>query len=352
MDPQSKITNGETGVRTWTGRWLRAMIGIATAVIIIAGIRAAESLLVPVLLAVFLAAVLHPLVVWLERRRLPLGLAVLITIVLILVAFSGPGLLVQNAAQTFAASVPTYRTDVERALGPLVERLATLGFIEFDWQSLIDPGGMLDLVRALSAGVAALLGNTLVILLMTAFMLLEGKQIRPRLQRAFDLGPDSLEALDDSLRDVQRYLRLKTVISLATGITIGLWLSALGVENALLWGLLAFILNFIPNFGSLIAAIPPAVLVLVQDGPGLMAVVIIGYVVVNLVIGSILEPRILGYRLGLSPLVVLLSLLFWGWIWGGVGLLLAVPLTMVAKILLEHSEGRWLATLLGAAERR
>ena len=128
---------------------------------------------------------------------------------------------------------------------------------------------------------------------------------------------------------------------------VSLWLLLMGVEFPILWGLLAFVLNFIPNFGSLLAALPPALLALVRSGPAAMLAVLLGFAVMNLVLGSILEPRIMGRRLGLSPLAILLSLIFWGWVWGAAGLLLAIPLTMVVKIALEHSHVRWLALLLG-----
>ena len=339
-------------MQDWAGRWLRTALTAASVIVVVAGLRAGVTLLVPILLAAFLAAVLFPFVAWLERRRVPRGLAVVATIVLLLAAFAGPGLVVQGAAQTFAAAAPQYRTDFVRNVGPVLERVALLGYSDLDWQALIDPGAVLNLVRSLSASVAGVLGNAFIILIATAFMLLEAGTIRARLQHAFGLDEAQLGGLDEALADVQHYLRLKTAISLATGVFVGLWLLALGVEYPILWGLLAFLLNFIPNFGSLAAAVPPALLVLIQDGLGaLFLMVVLAYVIVNLVVGSIIEPRVMGRSLGLSPLVVLLSLLFWGWVWGGVGLLLAVPLTMVVKLLLEHSDARWLATLLGPGTR-
>jgi hypothetical protein len=123
---------------------------------------------------------------------------------------------------------------------------------------------------------------------------------------------------------------------------------ALGVDFPFLWGLLAFFLNFVPNIGSVMASLPPILMALIQHGPGRALLVMLGYVVINMVIGNMLEPRLMGRRLGLSTLVVFLSLLFWGWVWGPIGMLLSVPLTVVLKILLEHSEDfRWLAVLLG-----
>ena len=337
----------------WATRWLGALMAGAAVVIVVAGLRSAVTLVIPVLLAGFLAAVLYPFVRWLQQWRVPRWIAVILTILMVLAAFSGPGLVVQDAAQQFAAAAPQYRADFQRNVAPLLARIQLLGYPEFDWRTVLDPGAALDLVRTLSAGVAGLLGNTFVILITTAFMLLEAGHFRQRLRRAFGFKAGQLAALDEALADVQHYLRIKTLISLATGVGIMLWLIVLGVEYPMLWGLLAFLLNFIPNFGSLLAAFPPALLVLVQNGPdGVFFLVILGYVAVNVVVGSILEPRIMGQSLGLSPVVVLLSLLFWGWVWGGVGLLLAIPLTMVAKLLLEHSEGRWLASLLGPAAPR
>src|SRR5262249_7601952 len=138
-------------------------------------------------------------------------------------------------------------------------------------------------------------------------------------------------------RDVQRYIRLKTGIALVAGVLLTGWCALLGLDFPLLWGLLVFVMNFIPTIGSLIATIPPVVLALPQFGPGRAAVILLGFVVVHTLLGNVLEPSLMGRRLGLSTLVVLISLIFWGWLWGPVGMLLAVPLTMLVKISLENS---------------
>jgi predicted PurR-regulated permease PerM len=142
---------------------------------------------------------------------------------------------------------------------------------------------------------------------------------------------------------------IKTLTSLATGIAITIWMLILGVDYPLLWGFLAFMLNYIPTIGSIIAAIPTALLALVQLGSGYMVLVLIGYLVVNITIGNFIEPKVMGRGLGLSTLVVFLSLVFWGYILGPVGMLLAVPLTMILKIALGSSEETsWIATMLGS----
>jgi predicted PurR-regulated permease PerM len=160
-----------------------------------------------------------------------------------------------------------------------------------------------------------------------------------------------IQQVSKFLLSVKNYLAIKSVVSLATGVVIGLWLYILGVDHFLLWGVTAFLLNFIPNIGSIIAAIPAVLLAFVQLGPGVAGMTALGYIVTNTVMGNIVEPRFMGRGLGLSTLVVFLSLVFWGWLLGTVGMLLSVPLTMIVKIGLESSEStRWLALLLCSDE--
>jgi predicted PurR-regulated permease PerM len=151
------------------------------------------------------------------------------------------------------------------------------------------------------------------------------------------------------MENVNRYLIIKTAASLVTGILIGLWVWILGLDFPLIWGLLAFMLNYIPTLGSIIAGVPAVLLGFIQFGPGRALMVAVGYLVVNAVLGSVVEPRFQGRGLGLSTLVVFLSLAFWGWVWGPVGALLSVPLTMTLKIALESSpDTRGIAILLGS----
>ena len=159
-------------------------------------------------------------------------------------------------------------------------------------------------------------------------------------------GPN-LDRLLNSTADIQRYLAMKTVVSLATGVLAGFLCWAAGLDFYVLWGILAFALNFIPVLGSIIAGIPPFVLAfLVDGGPSALAVGV-GYVSINIFLGNFLEPMLMGRRFGLSTLVVIISVLFWGFVWGGVGMFLAVPLTMVLKVMLDNSEElRWIAVAI------
>lgn len=193
-----------------------------------------------------------------------------------------------------------------------------------------------------------LLTNIFLLLMTVVFMLFEVQLLPYKLQQALDKPNEGLAAMRRALDGVTRYLVIKTIISLATGVIVWIFLAAVGVRFAFIWGLLAFLLNYIPNIGSVLAAIPPLIQALLFNGLGDALVVAGGFIAINMVIGNILEPRVMGRGLGLSTLVVFLSLIFWGWLLGPVGMLLSVPLTIVARIALETTEGGYrLAVILG-----
>jgi len=196
------------------------------------------------------------------------------------------------------------------------------------------------------------LSNTLLVLLTVVFILFEAAGFPDKFRAAFGHS-ESSQRFTKIRSEIQHYLGIKTVVSLTTGVAIGVAMAILGVDFPILWGGLAFLLNYIPNLGSILAAIPPVLLATVQLGPSQALVVAIVFVAVNVVLGNFVEPYFMGRRLGLSTLVVFLSLVFWGWVWGPVGMLLSVPLTMVVKIMLENTEDlRWIAVLLDAGAPR
>ncbi len=193
------------------------------------------------------------------------------------------------------------------------------------------------------------LANGFLIIVTAVFMLLEASSFPKKLREILDSPDRSLPQFEMITNEIKRYLAFKTWICLATGIIATLLLLAAGVDNAYLWGSLTFLLNYIPTIGSFIAAIPPILLAFVQYGFTRAIIVAIGYVVLNLVIGNFVEPRVMGKGLGLSTLVVFLSLLFWGWVFGPVGMILSVPLTMMTKIVLESREDtKWIGIILGS----
>jgi predicted PurR-regulated permease PerM len=191
------------------------------------------------------------------------------------------------------------------------------------------------------------MANLFLIILTIVFMLFEAQSMPRKFHLALDAPDKRLQQIDKFLQSVNQYMVIKTLVSLATAVVVGIGLTIIGVDYALLWAVIAFLFNYIPNIGSIIAAIPAVLLAFIQMGPGAAGITGLLYVGTNMVMGNMVEPRFMGRGLGLSTLVVFLSLIFWGWLLGSVGMLLSVPLTMIVKIGLESSQsGSWLATLL------
>ncbi len=320
-------------------------------VVVVAGLRLGATMLLPFALALFLAVMSMPIMFWLQLRRVPAPLAVLLTMLVIGALLGGIILLGTQSVAEFQTQLPGYQERLRILYASWVDGLSARFGIPLDQYltlSLIDPGAAIGLFGQTAARVVGFLGNTFLVLLVMAFILAEAT-VFPFKFRAI-LGPQAGDGrrMTKVIREVQEYLGIKTVVSLATGLLIGLLARLLGLDFPVLLGLIGFVMNYIPTVGSILAAIPALVLSLLQFGSlGHFLAVSIAYGVINTVFGNIIEPNLMGRRLGLSTLVVILSLLFWAWLWGPVGALLAVPLTMVVKIMLENTEDlRWIAILL------
>ena len=329
----------------------RFLLMAACFVVVVAGLRLGANMLLPFALALFLAVMSMPIMFWLQLRRVPAPLAVLLTMLVIGVLLGGIILLGTQSVAEFQTQLPGYQERLRILYGSWVDGLSARFGIPLDQYftlSLIDPGALIGLFGQTAARVVGFLGNTFLVLLVMAFILAEAT-VFPFKFRAI-LGPQAGDGrrMTKVIREVQEYLGIKTVVSLATGLLIGLLAWLLGLDFPILLGLIGFVMNYIPTVGSILAAIPALVLSLLQFGSlGHFLAVSIAYGVINTVFGNIIEPNLMGRRLGLSTLVVILSLLFWAWLWGPVGALLAVPLTMVVKIMLENTEDlRWIAILL------
>lgn len=329
-------------------RWLLAG---ACFVIIVAGARAAESILVPIMLAVMLAIICVPPMQWLSRHGVPVWLAIVLVVLFVLAVGSAFGTVIGTSLIDFSTSLPYYQARLQTELAGLVAWLAGHG-IELSnriLQETLNPGEVLRVAGRIFSGVGDVLSRIGLILLLTVFILFEWGTVKGKILVAF---PDSAEVhlaqLSRVAENVKRYLALKTVFSLATGALVAFLLTMLGVDYALLWGLLAFLLNYVPTIGSIIAAVPGVILAFLQLGWDGAIIAAIGYLVINITISNLVEPRVLGQGVGLSTLVVFLSLLFWGWVLGPIGMLLSVPLTMIFKIFLEgNEETQWIAVLMG-----
>lgn len=327
------------------------LLTVAAFIVVIAGMRAAVTIVVPFLLAAFIAIISASPLFWLHRKGLPIWLALMIVIFgVLLIGFLISGL-VGSSIKDFSDDLPAYEAKLRALIAGVVtwlesHKIDTAGLAV---TKLVDTGAAMKLVAGGLNSLGQVLTNGLLILMIVIFILIEASSFPVKLHTIFGDEKNALENFDKFINTVKQYMAIKTWVSLATGIAVFILLAVVGVNYAVLWGLLAFFLNYVPNIGSIIAAIPAILLALIQLGFVKSIIVAGGFVVINLVVGNVIEPRFMGRGLGLSTLVVFLSLLFWGWVLGPVGMLLSVPLTMTAKIALDsREETRWLAILLGS----
>ncbi len=327
----------------------RTIIVAAAVAILVLFIQAAEAIVAPMLLAVFIAIVATPPLRWMRRKRVPKWLALALIIFLLLEIGSIFALLFTGQLESFRNGLPDHQQRLMLLSDQFGHWLEGMGVANArdSVQEFFDPA-IASLVGMVLANVSGIFATGLLILLAVAFILLEAPSLAVKLKTAFQLSEDAETRIGRVLSAVNRYMLIKTLTSLATALCIWVWLWSLGIDFAVLLGLLAFLLNFIPFVGAVLMTIPAVMLALVLTDLQTTLLVALGYVVANTVIGSILEPRIMGRGLGISTLAVFLSLLFWGWVLGTVGVFLSVPLTMALMIALEASpQTRPIAVLLG-----
>ncbi|MEZ9139869.1 MULTISPECIES: AI-2E family transporter [unclassified Shewanella] len=322
---------------------------MACLVVILAGIKTASPIVVPFVLSAFLAVICNPAIQFMTRYRVPKWLSVILLMMFIVMMGLWLASLVGSSINEFSQQMPFYRQQLIEQFSWVLEKLNSMN-INISKDKVLeyfDPGMALSMTTNMLSGVGNVMANLFLIILTIIFMLFEAQSLPKKLHFALDDPDMRLKQIDKFLHSVNQYMVIKTLVSIATGIIIGIGLSIIGVDYALLWAVVAFLFNYIPNIGSIIAAIPAVLLAFIQMGPGAAGVTALLYLGTNTVMGNAVEPRFMGRGLGLSTLVVFLSLIFWGWLLGSVGMLLSVPLTMVVKIALESSEdGKWFAILL------
>lgn len=328
----------------------RLLIIAATIVIILWGINQAQSVLVLLLVSMFLAVIGTVPVLWMEGKRIPSVVAVLIVVAGMVALLLGMGAVVGASLNNFSNALPFYQTRIHDMLAAFKAVLASKGIVITDKTLLgyVNPGAVMNLTAGLFTALGSVLSNIFLILFTVSFILLEASTFPAKLRRAQDNPKASFLHFTKFVSDIKRYVVIKTLINLGTGTLITIWLSILGVDFPVLWGFLLFLLLFIPSVGSIVAAVPAVLLALVQLGGGSAVLTAAGYLAIGTILGNVVEPRIMGRKFGMSTLVVFLSLIFWGNLLGLVGALLCVPLTMTLKLACESSEDtQWIAVLLG-----
>ena len=320
----------------------------ASVVVVLAGVKMASVIIVPFLLALFMATILSPFFLWLKKIGLGEVLALIIIVLFLLLVISLMVTLVGSSVQDFSQNIPLYEIKLRNDLSQIIDILDKWGLHmpKEDFVNLFQTGNLMRYIATTLKSLGSLLTNSFLIILTIIFMLMEISQFTAKIEQT---NSNSLIQLIKISDKIKHYILLKAATSAATGIFIAIILEIFGIHYAILWGLIAFTLNFIPSIGSIIAAVPAIIMAIVQYDFMMAFFVMIAYLVVNILIGSILEPRILGRGLGLSTPVVFLSLIFWGWLLGPIGMLLSVPLTIMIKIALDTQPNtQWIATLLSS----
>lgn len=322
----------------------------AAFVIIIAGIMYAQSLITEGLMSLFIGIVCVQPVRWLQSKKIPQGLSILVVLLAIFGLFFVLGGVVGASLSSFSQQAPLYEDNLKDIKDSLFKVLASYGIVPNinEVSNLLNPGKVMSFTATFLGQLGGFMGNILTIFFLVLFLLFEmdGVSVKTMATVTDKEGANSyLNEITDSIR---HYLSIKTITSLLTGVLVWIALVIIGVDYAILWALIAFLLNYIPNIGSILAALPAVLFSLIQLGLGGAIWTTAVFTAVNMVVGNLVEPKMMGNGLGLSTFVIFFSLIFWGFVLGSVGMFLSVPLTMVIKIVLEHNPNtKSIAVFLG-----
>ncbi len=322
---------------------------LSALVVIVAGLKMAAQAVIILFLSIFIASILTPLFLGLEKRGVPRPLAFILILTLILGGLFFMATILANSVEGFARNLPVYEEKLREGAQLWSMKLGGMGITvdpklmleSLDIRTFVTMGG-----RA-AGNLGIFLSKAVLVVIGVAFILFEAPHFGEKLHRIFQGREESLRNFSLFSHTIQKYFSIKTLTSLLTGTVITLMLLYFDIQYAVLWGFLGFLLNFIPVIGSLLAAIPAILLALFYKDMSTVVWLIVLYVLINNLISNVLEPKIMGDGLGLSPAVIFFSLIFWGWVLGPVGMFLAVPLTMTLKIAFDsHPQTRWLGILM------
>ena len=318
---------------TKTTRWL---LNAALVFLIIIGIKTIAPMLTQLLIILFISIVISPLYYWLRRLRFPSWLAVTLMIVIMALLFLyGINTAFSRAFIEFTKDIPRYRDELDNGIKELVAWLRGQG-LEVSDETLsavvsVDRSTLQELVRGATTRVTSFLKDSVFVLIIVSFIIVELPSLPSKAKSLHWMTPGLWNKLSKIVLDVRHYMTIKTWISAATGICVYIGLLLMSVDSPVLLSVTAFVLNFVPVIGSIIAAVPAVLIAVLQYDALKGFYVALLYLGVNMLFGNVLEPRFMGYGFGVSPVVVLLSLIFWGWVLGPVGMLFAVPLTMALR---------------------
>ncbi|NOX37274.1 MAG: AI-2E family transporter [Calditrichaeota bacterium] len=342
-------------------RIIIALLSILSVIAIGMVLYQTRSIILPFALAVFINYIISPLITFFERRRIPSAISILLAIIITFLILNFVGVMIYTSIKSFTADFPKYEDRFNQILQQILQLTGipeevisteTQGLQRFSVLANLKGFSLSKIIVTTFSSLLNFLSNTFLVLLFLFFMLLGRNQLARKVQLAFrpEVSIKIAGILNNINRQIQKYLLAKTIISFITGVLSTGILMYFGVEFALVWGMLTFLLNFIPNLGSVIATALPVAFAFIQmnDLVTVMWIFIL-LVAVQMIMGNFLDPRIVGRSLNLSPLVVLFSLIFWGWLWGIVGMFLAVPISVIIKIIFENIESlRFISVLMSS----
>jgi AI-2 transport protein TqsA len=331
----------------------RILIFFSGIVIVLAGMKAAAPIVAPIAFSVFLAVIFGMFLYWLEKKGLSRRLALLATLAIFFSIIAVFIAVIAGAVFRIVSELPGYQAQLESSIGTLVPYLGQAGF-DPEWLSLSKLVSFLaNSTGGYAGGLLDIVVITLVIILTTVFLILEARGFSTKIRNIIgEYRPGDVDRFTLLARQNVDYIVIRTEVNLIMGVGTAILLALIGVEYAIFWGFLAFLLGFIPYVGFWLAVLPPTLLAWFQISPLAAVAVVAGCGVINLLVEYMLFPNIAGRSLSLSPAMVFISLIFWGWILGGIGVLIAVPLTLSVQMSCELFDGtRWIATLLGPSPK-
>jgi AI-2 transport protein TqsA len=325
------------------------MLFLATAVVVLVGMRLGAPILNPILFAVILALLFSPIYGWLTRHRIPTPLALIIMLVGLTILFLGLFSILGVSIARFSGDIASYSGKLNVQVGNVQELAKSLGLSNVDIRDVLKPSALTGAIGTILSGVADFLSNLFLILLYVLFFLAEGPAMMNRLRTSAGSDHPQFVRLTVFGRNVVRQLGLRAIVNLVTGAGVTVLLLVLRVDFPLMWGILTFFLSFIPWIGLVLAVAPAVVLALAEHGLDTALLVIAGVIVINILAENALSPMLMGRGLSLSPTILFIGFIFWAWLLGGPGAFLAAPLTIFLVLMLDtFPETRWIAAVMGA----
>lgn len=328
-----------------SGRANFVLMAFISCIIAGAVFKFTAPVILPFTIALLLAMVMYPLVLGLDKLRIPRLGSIFLAVLIIITGLCVIGMVIFTSGRTILSLYPKYEdrlTEIYVWVAHFFELPynADLTFFQNLWSQL----GVRTMVRNLTFSFSGLffqfMQNAFLTVLFVGFLLVEASYFRKKLELAFESKRSGQikQMGDDIMRQVSRYLTAKFLLSLVTGLVVAIGLRLVGLEFAIVWGIVQFVLNFIPSLGSIVTGLAVALFALIQfwPEPGPVILTIVVMLGSNMIIGNVLDPKIIGDNLGISPLMVLTSLVIWGWLWGFAGMILAVPMMVIIKIVCEN----------------